>query len=183
MVELLGIETTVKEVLLINLYAYCINTPIHNQDVTGYLSEHQLVNLFSIEALFIMFLTLLATNKVAGLVAVGGYVTKITTPIATKAFWWKPWLIAVIVIVAVGIIVTAVGILYSKREREIEEAKRQIPNKLMKGNKVDLSKFGTRLPNGQGWKDPDDWKIVKDFARHATKKWKLYKAMKRIAFC
>ena len=103
--------------------------------------------------------------------------------IATKAFWWKPWLIAAIVIVGVGIIVTAVGILYSKREREIEEAKRQIPNKLMKGNKVDLSKFGTRLPNGQGWKGPDDWKIVKDFARHATKKWKLYKAMKRIAFC
>ena len=42
--------------------------------------------------------------------------------------------------------------------------------KLLKGDKVDLSKFQTKLPNGQGWKGPDDWKIVKDLARHASKK-------------
>ena len=51
----------------------------------------------------------------------------------------------------------------------------------MKGDKVDLGKFTTKLKNGQGWKGPDDWKIIKDFARHATKAWKLYKAQERIA--
>ena len=39
----------------------------------------------------------------------------------------------------------------------------------MKNDKVDLSKFSTKLPNGQGWQGPDGWKIVKDTARHAAK--------------
>ena len=51
----------------------------------------------------------------------------------------------------------------------------------MKNDKVDLSKFSTKLPNGHGWQGPDGCKIVKDTARRAAKKWKLYKMKQRIA--
>lgn len=47
--------------------------------------------------------------------------------------------------------------------------------------KVDLSKFDTKLPNGQGFKGPGQWKIVKDLAQHGGRIWKLYKGAKKIA--
>ena len=53
----------------------------------------------------------------------------------------------------------------------------------MKGDKVDLGEFTTKLKNEQGRKGPDDWKIIKDFARHATKAWKLYKPKNELLLC
>ena len=179
--EMIGLSTISDCVKNSNLSIYCLNNPTNDSDVVGCISANQIANMFSINTLFALFMPILYASYSKGLVAVGAYATKVVTPVAAKAFWWKPWLAAAIIVAAVAIIVASVAIMYAKREKEIEEAKRQIPNKLMKGNKVDLSKFGTRLPNGQGWKGPDDWKIVKDLARHATKKWKLYKAKKRIA--
>ena len=180
-VEILGIANFTQNNLITNLYIYCDNNITSMHDKSGFLSEQQLANMFCIETLFLMFLSILAVNNAQGLVAVGGYVTKIVTPIAAKGFWWKPWLIPVIVLAAVTIVVGLVWIVYSDRKKEIDNARKRIPNKLLKNGKVDLSQFGTKLPNGQGNKGPDDWKIVKDVARHATKKWKLYKAKERIA--
>ena len=50
--------------------------------------------------------------------AVGGYATQIVTPIALKAFWWKPWAAAAIIIAAVAIIVAAVGVYFSKQAKK-----------------------------------------------------------------
>ena len=51
----------------------------------------------------------------------------------------------------------------------------KIPNKIKTGDgRIDLDKFKNKLPNGQGYKGPDNWKIVKDMAKHGGRAWKLY---------
>ncbi len=180
-VEILGFSVILERFPHANLFSYCSNAPTGDSDLSGCMSANQLASLFSTVIIFDMFLHMLYMNYARGLVKVGLYTTKVVTPVATKAFWWKPLLIAAIVAAAVMIIVGVIAIMYSNRKKEIGDAKKKIPGKLMKDGKVDLSKFNTRLPNGQGFKGPDNWKIVKDTVGHATKVWKLYKNMKRIA--
>ncbi|EFM46236.1 hypothetical protein HMPREF0580_1098 [Mobiluncus mulieris ATCC 35239] len=49
-----------------------------------------------------------------------------------------------------------------------------IPSSLRKSNgDVDLSKFTTRLKNGQGWRAPNGWKIDKNRDGRKGGKWKL----------
>lgn len=59
---------------------------------------------------------------------------------------------------------------------------KKIPNSLKKGNKVDLSKFDTKLKNGQGYKAKNGWRIQKDTSGHGGSEWKLFdKSGNRIA--
>ena len=59
---------------------------------------------------------------------------------------------------------------------------KRIPNSLKKGNKVDLSKFDTKLKNGQGFKAKNGWRIQKDTSGHGGSEWKLLdKSGNRIA--
>ena len=55
-----------------------------------------------------MYAGILLENLAQGLLKIGIYVTRLITPIAAKAFWWKPWLIAGVVVAAVAIITTAI---------------------------------------------------------------------------
>ena len=47
------------------------------------------------------------------------------------------------------------------------------PSKLLKGNRVDLNLFQTKLKSGQGLRGPDEYVIQKDNARHGGRAWKL----------
>ena len=49
----------------------------------------------------------------------------------------------------------------------------KIPKKLLKGDRVDLSLFTTKLKGGQGLRGPDEYAIQKDTAGHGGKAWKL----------
>lgn len=180
-IEIIVFSNISPSILITNIFTYCENGVVFTHDKSGLLSEQQLVNLFSIDELLLMFFGVLAASTTKGLLTVTGYATKVITPIAIKGFWWKPLLATALILAAVAIVVGLVSIAYSNRQKEIEKARKRIPNKLIKNGKVDLSKFETKLPNGQGNKGPDDWKIVKDMAKHASKKWKLYKAAERIA--
>lgn len=85
-------------------------------------------------AIFAMFASALTANTANGLVLVGAHVTKIVTPVALNAFWWKPWAAGAIIIAAVAIVVTAVAVMYNKKKKG--KGKTKIPNKLKSGNKV-----------------------------------------------
>ena len=50
---------------------------------------------------------------------------------------------------------------------------KNIPTKLLKDNKVDISKFDTKLKNGQGMRGPNGYTIQKDTAGHGGKEYKL----------
>lgn len=77
--------------------------------------------------------------------------------------------------------------LYASRKDEINRAKNKIPNKLMNGNRVDLSKFnnpnGPKTPKGgRGILGPLGWYILKDADKHRGSVWELFnKAGERIA--
>lgn len=102
----------------INLLSYCFNDPINDNDISGSLSSDQLANMFSIPAIATLAMPILCASYAKGLVAVGGYATQIVTPVALKAFWWKPWVAAAIIVAAVAIIVAAVGIYFSKQAKK-----------------------------------------------------------------
>lgn len=68
-------------------------------------------------AVFAMFMAILYANYAYGLVVVGAYATKTIAPFVIKAFWWKPWLAAAIIIGAVAIVVAAVAIVFSKASK------------------------------------------------------------------
>lgn len=177
------------EIILIQLgnslgtdsFTYCYNNSVKGYDSMGFLDAAGVAGWVSASSVFSMFAESLYTAFSATMTKIGLYLTGILTPKTAVAFWWQPWLVVGIVVAAVAILLVSIGILYSKRKEEIDKANKKIPNKLKKNGKVDLSKFNNKLPNGQGWKGPDDWKIIKDTARHAAKKWKLYKAKERIA--
>ena len=178
---MLGLSIVLNSVFDTDLFIYCLNNPINDRDITGYVSAKSIANMFSVSTIFSIFASLLYVNTTKGLAAVSVYATKIVTPVAIKSFWRKPVVAGAIIVAAVAIIVAGVGIYYSNRQKEVDKAKKKIPKKLMKNGKIDLSQFNKRLPKGQGWGGPDKWKIVKDTANHAGKTWKLYKYLERIA--
>ena len=49
----------------------------------------------------------------------------------------------------------------------------KIPKKLLKGNKVDINLFTTKLKNGQGLRGPEEYVIQKDNDGHGGSAWKL----------
>jgi len=102
----------------LNLYSYCEYDPVNNVDPTGYLSASQLANQISISAILGMFFATLSLSYSKGIGAISLYVTKIITPVAIKAFWWKPLLAATVIAAAVIIVVSAVLIYFSKASRE-----------------------------------------------------------------
>ena len=185
--SIIGLLFISKNVLDPNLFLFCSNQPIDDVDITGCISANKIASMFSISAIFSMFMLTLCVSYSKGLVAVGAYATKIVTPIAVKSFWWKPWLAAAIILAAVAIIVAAVAIQYASRKGEIDNARKKIPNRLMKNGKVDLSKFnnpkGPKGPRGnRGILGPLGWYILKDFDKHRGAMWKLFnKAGERIA--
>jgi len=101
-----------------NSYAYCDNDPVNDKDIFGRFSAKKLAEMFSITSIFGLFAPMLFANYSQGLVAVGAYTTKLITPIAAKAFWWKPWLIVAIVAAAVTIVVAGVAIYFSKKSKQ-----------------------------------------------------------------
>ena len=122
MAEVLGLAPLINDPTIFNLYVYCSNNPVTDSDSVGRLSEKQLANMFSITFVFEMFFALMLVDQPAALVKVGTYVMKIATPIATKAFWWKPWLIAAIVLAAVAIVVAGVLVLYNIKQKELKKS-------------------------------------------------------------
>ena len=180
--EITALAVVLNSISNKNLFAYCSNNPTRDKDILGYMSAMELASQFYPPSIFETYMAKLLSRFSKGLASISAYVTKLATKIAAKFFWWKPWMIVIIVVAAVGIVVAAISILYAMRKKEIDVARKKIPNKLInKSGKVDLNKFKTKLPNGQGYKGPDKWKIVRDTAGHATKKWKLYKNKERIA--
>ena len=185
--EMVGLSIISRSISDANLFPYCFNAPTNDKDLTGYISANKIANMFSISAIFSMFMLMLCASYSKGMVAVGAYATKVVTPVAVKAFWWKPWLAAAIILAAVAIVVAAVAIMYSSWKKEIDKAKKKIPNKLMKNGKVDLSKFnnpnGPKGPKGgRGILGPLGWYILKDIDQHKGSVWKLFnKIGERIA--
>ena len=185
--SIIGLLFISNNVLDPNLFLFCSNQPIDDVDITGCISANKIASMFSISAIFSMFMLTLCVSYSKGLVAVGTYATKIVTPIAVKSFWWKPWLAAAIILAAVAIIVAAVAVQYASRKEEIDNARKKIPNRLMKNGKVDLSKFnnpkGPKGPRGnRGILGPLGWYILKDFDKHRGAMWKLFnKVGERIA--
>lgn len=116
--EMVGLSTISDCVKNSNLSIYCLNNPTNDSDVVGCISANQIANMFSISTLFALFMPILYASYSKGLVAVGAYATKIVTPIAVKAFWWKPWLAAALIIAAVAIVVGAIAIYFSKQSKK-----------------------------------------------------------------
>ena len=116
--EMLLMFCASKDILSLNLMAYCLNEPIMDSDIFGSLSASQIADMFSISTIYNLFMAMLYANYAKGLVAVGAYTTKIATPIAIKAFWWRPWVVVAIVVAAVAIVVAAVGIYFSKQAKK-----------------------------------------------------------------
>ena len=95
-----------------------MNNPTNDSDVVGCMSANQIANMFLISALFALSMPILYASYSKGLVAVGAYATKIVTPIAVKAFWWKPWLAAALIVAAVAIVIGANAIYFSKQSKK-----------------------------------------------------------------
>ena len=115
---MVGLSTISDCVKNSNLSIYCLNNPTNDSDVVGCISANQIANMFSISTLFALFMPILYASYSKGLVAVGAYATKIVTPIAVKAFWWKPWLAAALIVAAVAIVVGAIAIYFSKQSKK-----------------------------------------------------------------
>ena len=116
--EMVGLSTISDCVKNSNLTIYCLNSPTNDNDVAGCISANQIANMLSISSLFALFMPILYASYSKGLVAVGAYATKIVTPIAVKAFWWKPWLAAALIVAAVAIVVSAIAIYFSKQSKK-----------------------------------------------------------------
>ena len=107
--QIVELSVLATDILSVNLFSYCLNSPVIDTDVTGKMSAKQAAAFLDPWIIFGMFAVSLAANFNQGLVAVGGYVTKIITPPVLKAFWWKPWLAAAIIVAAVAIVVAGVA--------------------------------------------------------------------------
>ena len=108
-----------------NLFVYCENNSVNGLDPSGYaaFSAVRLAQQLTPYGIFAMYAGILLENLAQGLLKIGIYVTRLITPIAAKAFWWKPWLIAGVVVAAVAIITTAIlAIHYS----EVNSIKRNL---------------------------------------------------------
>ena len=108
-----------------NLFVYCENNSVTGLDPSGYaaFSAVRLAQQLTPYGIFAMYAGILLENLAQGLLKIGIYVTRLITPIAAKAFWWKPWLIAGVVVAAVAIITTAIlAIHYS----EVNSIKRNL---------------------------------------------------------
>ncbi len=137
--ELLGLSLVSSCFLGLGLFVYCGNNTVNDTDLVGSLSQKQLAAMFVPATIFTMFVAALEVNLSKGLLAVSAYVTKLMTPIAIKAFWWKPTVALALVVAAVAIVVASVLILYNTSKTK-KKAKTKIPNKLKNGNKVKTPK-------------------------------------------
>ena len=121
--EIIGLSLLSNNSPDTNLFAYCSNSPTNDKDITGYISAKSISNKFSVIAIFSSFMAILYASTSKGLVAVGAYASKVVTPIAIKAFWWKPWLAAALIVAAVAIIVAAVAVYFSKQAKKTAKAR------------------------------------------------------------
>lgn len=106
---------------------------MNDKDVSGGLSENQLFARLDPSSVYNMFMVALCNDFKNALAAVAAYATKIFSPIAIKALWWKPLVAAALVVAAVALVVAAVTIIYNAKK---EKGKTKIPSKLKSGNKV-----------------------------------------------
>lgn len=116
--EMISLSVISRSIHDTNLFLYCSNAPINDKDVTGYMTANQVANIFSISALFVRYKAILYASYYHGLATVSAYVANIATPIALKAFWWKPLLAAALIVAAVAIVVGAIAIYFSKQSKK-----------------------------------------------------------------
>jgi len=117
------LNITQGDVMGVNLFAYCHNNPVNDSDPFGNLSAKQVANMFSVSAIFTMFMAMMYANYAYGLAAVGVHVLKIATPISFKALWWNPKAAVALVAAAVVVVVVAVGIYFAKKAKESAKAR------------------------------------------------------------
>ena len=97
-----------------NLFAYCNNDAINNTDLFGFLSADGVARMVNWSSILSMFLPMLYASYRKALLSISLYITKITTPISFKAFWWKPAVAVAIVVAAVAIVIATIAIAYAK---------------------------------------------------------------------
>lgn len=100
--------------------------------------------------------------------------------------WWIPGIGKVVITVA-GVIIVGGAVIkagswlydsitsYFSTKKELETAKKRIPNRLKKSSDtVDLNKFNRHVRGrSTKWKEPGGWTIEKDYSGHKGSAWKL----------
>ena len=132
---ILGILFLINHITLGNLFSYCGNAPVADKDIAGAISEHDLSALLDPLSVFEKFVTSLYQDLKNGLLLVGAYATKILSPIAVKALWWKPIVAIALVALAVALVVIAVSAVYNAKIAK-KKGKTPIPSQLKNGSKV-----------------------------------------------
>ena len=162
--EIVGLSVILNSIFDLNLFTYCLNNPTNDKDVTGCISANSIAKMFYVHNIYAMFAAILYFSTSKGLVAVGAYVTKLVTPIALKAFWWKPWLAGALIVAAVGIVVTAVGVYFSKQSKKTaKERSKDAPSW--------LPSVAASMPPYNGEKAKDYAKRLMD-KKYGKGKWK-----------
>lgn len=84
-------------------------------DSNGNLAKNvmNLVKAISASSVFAKYASLIYTSLATGLAKASAYVTGILLPKISALFWWKPIVIAGLVVAAVAIVVTAIVIIYN----------------------------------------------------------------------
>ena len=138
-----------------NLFAYCYNNPVNYADPTGHagFSITKAVNLLAPAMILTMFMAALNANYASGLVAVGGYITKIISLPVIKSFWWKPWLAGAIILGAVAIVTTTVIILYNAHVAKINKNNMNKKVKDILKTKLGSIKNAKLPPGSPSWND------------------------------
>ncbi len=136
-----------------NLYAYCHNNPINYYDTFGFSAT--------------------AVGGAAAGAAISAAISDIIVVVLIVAIVFATLGLAFPLLEGIGG-GSSIATPPPKRNDEAEAAWKKIPSSLKKDEKVDISKFNTKLKNGQGKKASNGWRIQKDTSGHKGSEWKLF---------
>jgi len=150
----------------INAYEYCYNNPINNVDIFGFIAIVDDVAFAAfLYSIFGAALEFLASVFLGGVLALfAALIYSVVESISSSS--------------------SSSSIPPDDPNDKVKKILNDIPNSLKTSdrNKIDLSKFDTKLKNGQGKQASNGWKIQKDTSGHKGSEWKLFdKSGNRIA--